>query len=332
MKISFIIATLSFSTVVIPALAAPDCTSDIGGYCANLASVAPAQKELAQTGLEFLGVGPNPTLSQLLAALYKFGIGIAGIGAFLMIVAGGVRYMASAGNPHQIGEARKMIRNAFIGLAIALLSFLILYTINPDLVRVGANIQLPALPGASSSQAPQQPQGPVSGNLGDSCRDGAECISYYCNPSSLRCEESPTTGTRSIGQSCDLFTNENQCASSQCITDPNDVVFGICTSLNGAYGADCIPNGPSNQCQSQFTCEATAASPLGGTCRGVAISEAGQSCSSPAECATGVCENNICHIRIGGVCDPLDPGGFCEQASGGCAEDPLAGPGQFFCQ
>jgi len=73
-------------------------------------------------------------LNLFLAWLYYFIVSIAGLVAFLMLVWGGFGYLTSAGNPGKIGEAKDRMTSAIVGLIIIFTSFIILQTINPDLV------------------------------------------------------------------------------------------------------------------------------------------------------------------------------------------------------
>lgn len=66
--------------------------------------------------------------------LYQFGIGIAGILAVGMIVAGGVLYSTSAGQGDRQREAKSMITSALWGVLLLFGAYLILRTINPGLV------------------------------------------------------------------------------------------------------------------------------------------------------------------------------------------------------
>lgn len=79
----------------------------------------------------------NPAfLSDFLKYIYYFFLTIGGIATFAMLVWGGFRWLTSAGNPAGIGEAKDTIFSAIIGLVLLLGSYLILSTINPDLVIV----------------------------------------------------------------------------------------------------------------------------------------------------------------------------------------------------
>jgi hypothetical protein len=84
------------------------------------------------------GEAPNrflliPWISQYIAAIYKYAIGIVGILAGLMIVFAGLIWLTAGGSAERVGTAKKMIGDALVGLVIALTSYLILYAINPSL-------------------------------------------------------------------------------------------------------------------------------------------------------------------------------------------------------
>jgi len=79
--------------------------------------------------------GEEKTPSGYIQAIYKLTIGIAGVLAVLMIVTGGLEYISSAANPNLKASAKTRIWSAIGGLLIALTAYLILNTINPDLVN-----------------------------------------------------------------------------------------------------------------------------------------------------------------------------------------------------
>ncbi|MFH1193828.1 MAG: D-alanyl-D-alanine carboxypeptidase family protein [bacterium] len=75
-----------------------------------------------------------PYLADYIAGVYKYAVGIVSFVAIIMIMVGGLRWMTAGGNASAIGGAKEMISGAVIGLFIALGSYIVLYTINPDLV------------------------------------------------------------------------------------------------------------------------------------------------------------------------------------------------------
>jgi hypothetical protein len=73
--------------------------------------------------------------------IYYFATAIAGILALLTVVYAGLQYVTSAGNPDKLGEAKKRIFAALLGLLILALTYPILYNINPELI----NLEVPDL-------------------------------------------------------------------------------------------------------------------------------------------------------------------------------------------
>ncbi len=79
-------------------------------------------------------------LQSYLEALYRFGIAIVAILAVVMIGIGAFMYIVTAaGNLSKMANAKEIIGNAIFGLVMALLAWLILYIINPDLVGTTLN-------------------------------------------------------------------------------------------------------------------------------------------------------------------------------------------------
>jgi hypothetical protein len=75
-----------------------------------------------------------PFLGQYIAAVYKYAVAVAGIIAVVMIIIAGFQWATSGGSADAISEAKKRISNAIIGLILTLSSYVILYTVNPELV------------------------------------------------------------------------------------------------------------------------------------------------------------------------------------------------------
>lgn len=84
-------------------------------------------------------IGPCPseqTPAGYVARIYTFALMIAGLAAFGGIIYGSLKYILSAGNIGSQQDAKDQITQAILGLILLLGSFLILYTINPDLVNL----------------------------------------------------------------------------------------------------------------------------------------------------------------------------------------------------
>jgi len=95
----------------------------------------------AQKSLELTYPGKNApktvatTLSDYVTYIFNFLIRIAGLIVFGSLIYGGIRYLTSTGSPSAIADAKDQILSAFLGLIILLSSYLILHTLNPQLVK-----------------------------------------------------------------------------------------------------------------------------------------------------------------------------------------------------
>lgn len=72
--------------------------------------------------------------------VFNVSLGAAGILAVLMLVVAGVQYTLGAVSEQAKSDAKDRIRSAILGLLIVLAAYLILWTINPDLVRLELNV------------------------------------------------------------------------------------------------------------------------------------------------------------------------------------------------
>ena len=102
-----------------------------------------------------------------IARLYQFGLMIAGLAAFGSIIFGSVKYILSAGSITNQQDAKDQITQAILGLVLLLGAFIILYTINPDLVSLrnpdAEIINIENLP--EENQGADQAQSPASGEV-----------------------------------------------------------------------------------------------------------------------------------------------------------------------
>lgn len=108
----------------------------------------------------FLNLHAGMTLMELISAVFGFLLIIAGLATFVMIVWGGINYLTSAGDPSKMDDAKSQIFSAVLGLVIILASWMILNTINPQLVE----LREPGLP--------EPPQAGGLESLPGACVDG----------------------------------------------------------------------------------------------------------------------------------------------------------------
>lgn len=79
------------------------------------------------------------TIDSYIPGIFNLAIGIAGVLAVLMIIIGGVEYMTTDAIQGKT-EGKERIKNALWGLLLALVSYILLYTINPKLTVFDLNV------------------------------------------------------------------------------------------------------------------------------------------------------------------------------------------------
>jgi len=88
-----------------------------------------------------LNTGGNVSPGSFVANFYQFALLIGGILAFGAMIYGGVKNAISGGNPTMQSEGKKWIWSALYGLLLLGGAYIILYTVNPNLI----NLNLPTL-------------------------------------------------------------------------------------------------------------------------------------------------------------------------------------------
>lgn len=73
-------------------------------------------------------------IALMIKGFYNYGIGIAGILAAIMLMAGGIVWLTSAGSSEKISKAKDLMFGSIIGLVLLFSSWMLLRTINPALV------------------------------------------------------------------------------------------------------------------------------------------------------------------------------------------------------
>src|SRR3989344_2130674 len=129
---------------------------------------------LAGTALAYNLLQPLPVVGQsvesfpdYITKIIPFILGLAAVLAVVEIVIGGIEYAVTEAIDSK-ADAKDRIRQAILGLLLALASWLILYTINPELINLKLNI--PGLPG-----------GPVITLCQPACKIGEEiCVDGTC--------------------------------------------------------------------------------------------------------------------------------------------------------
>lgn len=112
--------------------------------------VSAAQAITYQPKIEIPG-GPSGnidenSIGQYISAVYKYAIGAVGILATVALMLGGIFWITAGGSAERVGSARAWIGGALTGLVLVLGSYMILKTVNPDLIMLKPIRLLPIQP------------------------------------------------------------------------------------------------------------------------------------------------------------------------------------------
>lgn len=87
-----------------------------------------------------IALNSGSTLPQFIAYVFYFFITISGIIGVIAIVVGGFEFLASAGNETLISDAKDRIRSAVFGIILLFCIFILVRTINPDLINLRSSL------------------------------------------------------------------------------------------------------------------------------------------------------------------------------------------------
>ncbi len=246
--------------------------------------------------VDILGTNKISNLGQYVNLLYKLVMGLAIFFAIIMTTIAGFKWLTAGGNTGKIGEAKKMIGNALIGLILAAGAYTILQTINPQLVQ----LHLPRIVKIKTTNYL-----------------GVTTCNKYLTPTD--CEQNPIGLNSGIavyapagysGTGCAWDASSNSCVQKDpavkgkfgglCLTDNACTGQLKCIFVAGVHV--CTDGNVNSVCGSTSDCNAGLICGEGSSCydpNGKRPQEV--SCDTNEQCASGVCENKHCTV---GQCDP----------------------------
>lgn len=249
-------------------------------------------------GVNNAGQGGIKNLGQYVNLLYKLIVGLAIFFAIIMTTVAGFTWLTAGGNAGKIGEAKKKILNAIIGLILAAGAYTILQTINPRLLE----LHLPLIPkiksifyaGISDCGDYKNRTDCLANRVGVN-QGGA--MSTFNQGSGTGCGwENNKCISRAAGQPGD---NGGPCLLNDACNTPKlkcvstfTVVFTSITKLctSGAVGTSCGPGPENNGCKKELKCEKRTSQCIDPTKK----LPSSAACDKDEECAGGRCLNGAC--------------------------------------
>lgn len=321
-------------------------------FCNNASCYDPHRQETACTGGQgkcFANPPPVPLtiaiggavttldIGDYIAKVYNYGVTIAGILAGVMFVVGGFQYL-TAGNSGRVAKAKERIKDAIIGLLLVLGAYVILNTINPDVL----SLQMPKVPlvkkklyVACQYFSMQKPCGQPFTLVKIPGTDSLPISQQYRVAQGGAADQGSTSTTSCIGMSCSRAGGDD--ATQRCKIPPNTPTSASVNAPAPSTAAcaaqpvapyqclpcfeddhDCTGSGPSQDCCGGFCVSATRTRAATGEF-GAAVGASGYSgtgssffagkcsngangtrCATDAECFSHHCADT--HGQIGGTC------------------------------
>ena len=113
-----------------------------GGVCSCI--LIPSAVSLQVDLLGESSIPPGEGLAGYIQRFYNLAVIVVGLLAVVMMMVGGVIWLTSSGSVEKVNQAKGYIGGAIAGLLLVLCSYLILMTINPQIVTLrGSEIEIP---------------------------------------------------------------------------------------------------------------------------------------------------------------------------------------------
>jgi len=195
----------------------------------NIGVSSATELETQRQAIEKIKAYEQRGFTDYLNDVYRFAIVFAAIIAVVIITISGFQYILAGGNVSAVETAKNNNTQAILGLLLVLASYLILYTINPDLVTKG--LQIPTLkikkttPIETVVQCSQATcsiscRGTIIPGTANESYTGGSCINDTCQYSGVA--TSPTTPC--LPTNCDLACKQTEIPN----TGGNLYVGGSC--------------------------------------------------------------------------------------------------------
>lgn len=151
------------------------------------------------------------TIGEYIKQIYKYAIGVVGIVAVVVMMIGGVLWMTAGGNPSQVGSAQQYITGALTGLVLVMFSYVILKTVNPDLVSFKVH---------------------TIANVNTQKKTESGCCESSAGGCTMVSDETQCTGNGAAGEW--TYFKDYTCGATKCLENP----YGCCIQFeNDESGA-----------------------------------------------------------------------------------------------
>ncbi len=174
---------------------------------------------------------PTSSIGGWVNTFYQFSLLVAGVLAFGAVVFGGVKYLASAGNPSAQSEGKEWIKGALIGLALLAAAYIILDIVNPAIVNLNVLPLQPVNITAPATQTTSNGTIQCGGTTSGACPSDQTCVNQG----------------NSINPNYQCVAN----TSFTCGGDPPNSHYGPCQNQTQT----CVNTGGSTKATARYQCQ-----------------------------------------------------------------------------
>ncbi|NQU99249.1 MAG: hypothetical protein HQ538_00795 [Parcubacteria group bacterium] len=234
-------------------------------------------------------------------SIYRYGLTLIALLATAGIVYGGVRYLTSMGNEEAATSGKQAIFAALSGLVIALLSHMILKTIDPRLVELKLVLPVVDLPDRDC-------------NFNSDCSAGNDCVDYQCVPPYYGETGSPCRSEEDCGGGEDCIRINPGSGRARC-TDYSE--GAPCASDDNCRTAGTYCHTESHRCTRGSSEDD---SDHDDTRESGELAE-GSECNNNSECLSNIC--SVEHLCLNGTNNPCTTSGSsipCQRESHYCPD------------
>jgi hypothetical protein len=169
-----------------------------------------------------------------------------GILAMFMLMIGAYQYLMAAGNIAKEDSAKTTISSALSGLILGLIAYLLLYTINPDLVAFKLDALSTSTSGSSSnsssgssnsSTTPSQNAGKCVEGTGNCAESNLSCFGSDAKNASIVCNAESGGQIKVGGDSCGSSSTKVSYGLFQVNVTCHDLGMGCTKAFNGCLGS-----------------------------------------------------------------------------------------------
>lgn len=221
------------------------------------------------------GGGQTDSFPTYLRQIINFGFATIGILALFMIVIGAYQYLMAAGNIGKVESAKETIFSAIFGLILGLCAWIILFKINPDLVKMDlSNISNISSPSAAPTQsgAPGPNAGKCVEGTGDCSQENLSCFGDQAKNASIVCNaesggsskvgsgtdkcggQSASWGLMQINVTCHNIDGLNCSGAVSCCYDGRSCDQSNCSVTNPIVFNQCVSAATDPQKNIQYAC------------------------------------------------------------------------------